>query len=300
MVASFLDSGGNITNTIHLDPGSNIVAQTVSRYEGALLIWTRDGVGTVTTNVYDGLGNLTGTATLDAAGAILSSNTFGYDANGNQTTSVVWRRVDWVWEGATNTSVFDAQNRLVQSIDALGFTNTTVYNGLGRVEQSIDKLGRVTRFEFDTQGRQWRTVYPDQSSVASGFDAAGRVRFSTNQLEHVTEYRSDALGRQTNVIYPDLAQSFTVFDEAGRARFTVDALGVTNAFGYDRAGRRVAVTNALGVTGEEMWSTFAFDPNGNQLYVSTAVGVMATNHFDSLNRLTERVVRGWNKNFHGF
>ena len=146
VVASFLDSDGNITNTIHLDPGSNVLAQASWRYEAGLLVWSRDAVGTVTTNVYDSAGNLTGTATLDASGVILSTNSFGYDANGNQTEAVVWRRVNGAWEGATNQSIFDAQGRVVQSIDALGFTNATVYNALGRVEQSIDKLERVTRY----------------------------------------------------------------------------------------------------------------------------------------------------------
>ena len=48
-----------------------------------------------------------------------------------------------------------------------------------------------------------------------------------------------------------------------------------------------------------MWSTFAFDPNGNQLYVTTAAGVLATNHFDALNRLTNVSFADGTKSIHG-
>jgi len=109
-------------------------------------------IGTLTTNYYDNLGNMASNLTFVVSGGttnVLSYSSFGYDGNGNQTNQTVWRHVGGSWTGATNTSVFDGQNRLTQTIDALGFTNTTVYNANGQVQATIDKLGNTNSFVYD-------------------------------------------------------------------------------------------------------------------------------------------------------
>src|SRR6266478_688375 len=72
----------------------------------------------------------------DPVVTILSTNSFAYDDDGNRTNSVTWRRVGTNWVGATNTYILDAQNRVIQTIDPLGFTNAVLFNALGQQAQS--------------------------------------------------------------------------------------------------------------------------------------------------------------------
>lgn len=280
---NYYDSAGNLAGTV-----DELNHSTTNVYnDRGLLAWSRDAVGTVTTNSYDELGNLTGSAVLaGSGGSILSTNSFEHDANGNRTVEVVWRRVNDQWQGATNRHVFDAQNRVVQTIDALGYTNTVVYNEIGKPAQTIDKLGRLTSYEYDGQGRLFRTTYPDLHTEISGYDASGNRTSSVDRGSHTTGFVFDALNRVVQTVFADGTTNRMVFDDLGRVRFSVDAKGVTNAFSYDVAGRRTTLTNALG-TAQQAVYRYGFDENGNQVWSLAPSGAGTTNVFDELNRLVE-------------
>jgi RHS repeat-associated protein len=277
---------------------SDALGNTTSNYYNAagLLAGTRDPLGTGTTNFYDAIGNLTSTATLEAGGKILSTNSYVYDFNGNQTNSVTWRRVNSVWIGATNTTIYDAQNRVVQTIAPDGGTNLVVYNSLDKQDYNVNALGRTNRFEYDAQGRLWRATYPDLSTEISYFDNEGRVTNRVDRAGRGTTNYYDALGRLTHTAYADNTTNLTVYDGLGRVAYTVDARGTTNASGYDVLGRRVAVTNAWG-TSVAMTNVFGYDANGNQPYVTNALGVVTTNYFDALNRATNVSLADGTKQF---
>jgi RHS repeat-associated protein len=247
---------------------------------------SEDAAGTLATNSYDGSDNLIATATLDVSGNLLSTNSFTYDANGNRLTSTVWRRVNGFWTSATTTNIYDAMNRVVQTIDPDGGTNTVVYNSIGKQQATIDKLGRTNSYTYDNQGRLIQTIYPDQTTETSAYDAVGNRTSSVDRLGRTTTYVYDALNRLVQTVYPDNTTNTTVYDGVGRVAQSIDARGTTNAFGYDAAGRRVAVTNAWG-TSVQMTNGFAFDPNGNQIAATDALGRTTTNVFDALNRVVQ-------------
>jgi RHS repeat-associated protein len=254
-----------------------------------LLIASRDALGTATTNFYDSLGNLIGTVVYGssaATNAILSTNTFAYDANGNRTNSTTWRRVGALWTNASTTYVFDAMNRMVQTIDPDGGTNTVAFDAAGRQQQTRGKLGHATSYVYDYQGRLISTGFPNSTTNTTAYDATGNRTNSVDQAGRQTTYRFDALNRMTNTVYADGASTRTVFDDLGRVRFSVDARITTNAFGYDVLGRRVAVTNALG-TSVQTTNAFRFDANGNQIVAIDGLGRSLTNVFDALNRLIQ-------------
>ena len=285
----------NNTSTNYYDPAtghllatSDALGNVSSNFfnDRGLLAGTRDPIGTLTSTFFDDAGNVLATVALDSSGTILSTNSFGYDANGNQTTSVTWRQVNGVWVGATNITLFDAQNRATGSVDALGYTNLTVLDPAGLPTQTIDKLGRVTTFVRDFQERVIQTIYPNLTTETAAFDAAGNRISSTDRTNRTTFYIPDALNRLTQTVFPDGTSNHTVLDDLGRVRFTVDAKGITNAFGYDLTGRRVAVTNGFG-TPQQMVYGLGFDANGNQIYSIDPSGVGATNIFDPLNRQVE-------------
>lgn len=288
------DSAGNLIATT--DPLGNSITNF---YSNGLLVGSREADGTRTTNYFDGIGNLTASAAVSASGAILSTNSFAYDANGNRTNSTVWRRVNGSWTGATTTYIFDAQNRVVQTIGPDGGTNTVVYGATGKQTATIDKLGRMTTYEYAARGQLVRTTYPDGTTETSAYDSEGRRTNSVDRAGHVTTYVHDALGRVIETIFPDDTSARTIYDDLGRAQFNVDARGVTNAFAYDRAGRRVAVTNAWG-TPASTFSLFGYDENGNHVTFTNALGVVTTNVFDALNRRVQVWFADGTKAFAGF
>ena len=282
---NFYDGKGNLVGT------SDALGNTTTNFynERCLLVGSRDAIGTVTTNYYDDSGNLIATATHAADGVtILSTNSFAYDANGNQIESVTRRRnrSTGIWLGATNFYIYDAQNRLIHTIGPDGGTNSIVYNAIGKQEATIDQLGRITRYYYDAQGRLYKTVYPDNTYELSYYDAEGRRTNSVDRAGRSTRYVYDALGRLTHTIYPDFTTNTTVYDDLGRVRFTIDPRGITNAFGYDRAGQRIAVTNAFGTPVQAVYG-YGYDERGNQIYFTNALGRVTTNVYDALNRLVE-------------
>jgi len=274
------DNYGNLTNTT--DALQN---PTVNFYDGnSLLTGSRDAVGTVTTNYYDTFGNLTASATINLQpSTILSSNSFAYDANGNRTNSTIWRHIGVSWVPSVTLFVYDAMNRVVQTIDPDG-TSTVVYDLAGKQVATIDKLGHTNSYTYDGQGRLILTTYPDSTTETSAYDAAGNRTNSVDRAGHATTYYYDALNRLTNTTYPDFTTSTTVYDGLGRVAQTIDALGTVTAFSYDAAGRRLAVTNAFGINGVQTVSAYTYDANGNQFTFTDGLGHTTTNFYDALNR----------------
>ena len=108
--------GVSSTNYYDLNTGNLLATSdayghgTTNTYGGGLLLSSQDALGTITLNFYDATENLVGMATVNGS-TVLSSNVFGYDADGNRISSTVWRRVNTVWTAAQTTFVLDGQNR---------------------------------------------------------------------------------------------------------------------------------------------------------------------------------------------
>src|SRR5208283_3886143 len=131
------------TSTNYYDPNTlnqlgtaDALGDTTTNYydPNGLLLESVDAVGAVTTNSYDNSENLIATAVLSpGGGTILSSNTFAYDANGNRTTSTVWRVASsGGWVPAVTTYIYDSQNRVIETIDPDDGTNTVIYTPAGQ------------------------------------------------------------------------------------------------------------------------------------------------------------------------
>jgi RHS repeat-associated protein len=274
------DSNGNLLYT------SDVLGDTtVNIYNGTLLASSSDPIGTTTYNSYDTSEDLIGTATVVSTNRILGTNSYTYDNNGNRLTSTVWRHAaNGSWTPATTTNIYDAQNRVIETIDPDGGTNTIIYNAINKQQATIDPRGNTTSYNYDDQGRLIQTIYPDGTSETSAYDAVGNRTNSVDRDGHVTTYQYDALNRLTNTIYADNSTSTTVYDSVGRVAQTIDPRGTITAFAYDVAGRRLAVTNAFGITGIQSVSSYSYDNNGNQITFTDANHHTTTNVFDSINR----------------
>jgi RHS repeat-associated protein len=204
------------------------------------LLSQADSMGNITSNLYDGLGNLTNSiqmdsqdhvleqsfsiydgsnllvATLDANGRTNAG--FAYDSTGNLCNSTDANGLtrsftydgngnqivsSYPWAGRTlgTYNLYDAAGRVVQTIDSDGNTNQTYYTSGGKVDYTIDKLGNTNRFFYDARGNLVQTVYPDGLYTRTVFDEAGRILLSTDRNPtNGTQYYYDPLGRATNTV----------------------------------------------------------------------------------------------------
>ncbi|MER7952101.1 RHS repeat-associated core domain-containing protein [Streptomyces sp. NPDC096079] len=268
-------SDGTTPNvTISYDPAGRQTAMT-------------DGTGT-TTRSYNAFGQLA--SQTNGAGA---TTTFGYDANGNE-TSVVYPG----GTGRTVTRTFDKADRLT---------------GL------LDWNAKSTTFGYDADSHWNSTTFPNGTVSTTGFNDAGQrmtdtLRKGTATLASLTYTRDPAgqLSGETSTGVPGGAQTFgyTPRDQLEAAT----AGSVTTGFGYDAAGNptKVGTTHQVfDAAGQLCWSTtgtapvdpvcgtpasgattYTFDPQGNRTKATTGAGAVSSYTYDQAGRLTKAEVGG--------
>lgn len=267
-----VNPAGKITTTTY-DPAGNVTAVT-------------DPTGAKTTHIYDAANRPIATTTPrgNAAGAnpAQHTTTFGYDANGNQTS------VTDPTAAVTRTS-YDTLNRSVTKTDALGKITRYGYGNTGNLTSITDPTGAVTTFAFD---------------------ANSRVTTSTNALGHATTYGYDADGLQTRQVSPTGGITTWAYDPDGGVTGMTEPRGnvsganpadFTTTFAYDPAGNRTKVTDPLGrvvTTGYDpnnrvssvadpagAATIYQYDVAGNLFKVVTATGAATQYAYDSVGRL---------------
>jgi len=180
-------------------------------------------------------------------------------------------------DGTTRKTTYISSQRINNGSGVSPHDSQTKYDAAGRVSLSADALSRWTRYDYDNQGRHWRTKSfvnadgndtPDTIVTQTGFDANGNTLWTLdpNQYEHVksaienmtpdqvsaylwanergrlTQFTYDVFNR---VIQTDLpaetgaatASTKSNYDVAGRSWLEVDADNHAKAFVYDGAGR---------------------------------------------------------------
>ena len=241
-------------------------------------------------NAYDQFGNLTNTATLDALGNVLSSTGYTYDSNGNKLTQSTVRTTSGGAQTVLTQYGYDAANRVIQVMDALGGTNLTFYNGLGKQSHTVDALGRMTSYFYDFAGQLTNTTYPDGNFEITRYDPEGRKTSFVDRGGHASTYSYDSVGRLLQTTYADGSYSASSYDLAGRLVKTtqgsvpsglvpISSSIITARYAYDAEGRRTNSLNAL-----NQGNYFAYDANGNQTNSVDALNLTNAAVFDVLNR----------------
>jgi RHS repeat-associated protein len=249
------DLNGNVT-TFHYDSGGHLAKITDAARRALTLTWTGGHITRVT----------------DPRGRKVS---FGYDGNGNLTSSVDVNR------GRTKFGY--AKGHLLTSVrDARGFVTQNSYDGHGRViSQLLDPktknhllgLNRLTKFEYG----------------GDNFAATGGTTKITDPVGHVT-VRSFSYGQQTLVTYgfntahaatwsytydpatlgvtsitdPNGHTSTMAYDALGNLLSKTDALGRTTTYTYNSLNERTSVTDPKTVT-----TSLTYDIKGNLRTLST-------------------------------
>lgn len=227
-------------------------------------------------HAYDTAGRLTWSA--DGSGAVTR---FIRDANGNVVRQV--RYAIPVQPGTDPASVvpsaadrvgsyaYDAANRLVMEVSAVGAVSENVLDAEGRVLRHVayaagiaqPSLGasaediraeldpdteadRSTWHGYDAAGRHVLTVRPDGSAIASTLDAAGNVVVSTAYAMPMAALDLPGgvpLETLRGLLVASDADrvSRSAYDAAGRKVYEVDAVGAVQEFTRDALGRLLQI-----------------------------------------------------------
>jgi YD repeat-containing protein len=265
----------NVEAAIQADAARDSVTRSVYDRDGRE-VYTVDALWGVTKKTYDGNGNvvemiayatpIASTTALTIAGINAAVAT----AAGDRRTRVV----------------YDALNRALYSIDALGAVVQNVYADNGNLLRTVAYANLISITGQPTAAQVAAALVPNaaaDSATRNVYDKANRLVYAVDALGYVKETRYDAGGRITSTIQyaqavtlgatptaaevaaalqaqpgglPNQVNGFT-YDAAGRLVSSVDAEGFTESFTYDAQGNKLTFTNKKGAT----WN-YAYDANG--------------------------------------
>ncbi len=140
---------------------------------------------------------------------------------------------------------YDAQGRLIGSVDPYGNRKSVEYNNEARSTTSYDALGHATV-----------TTFSDRGNILS----------ITDPLGHTTRFTYDERGNQTSVIDALGHATVSTYDASGNKTSETDPLGYTTTYAYDSNGKLISRTDPLGHA-----STNAYDSQGRFLSTTDAL-----------------------------
>ncbi|GEP43499.1 Ig-like domain-containing protein [Brevifollis gellanilyticus] len=249
----------------------------------------RDNVHT-----YDAEGNMTATQIRDALGNVLQSQSWTYNANGDEVTYT-----DPM--GKVSTEEYDNQGRSIRSTYTDNTESQLEYDAEGNITRSVNRSGGVMTYEFDALGRQTQISNVDGTFSTVVFDAAGREISKTNELGQTTTLTyddADHLLTETNAAGETVTHTLdaadqntavtdalnrttsTVLDLVGRPTRITHPDGSFTSIGYNSANQAITRTDEAGNT-----THFDYDPQGRLLGVVDAMNHGTNMVYDSVGRL---------------
>jgi RHS repeat-associated protein len=249
-----------------------------------------DANGNVTESQYDSMGRLVKTISADPDGILgpqtSSTTTYRYDENGNQVAMV-----DAL--GRETLSVYDARNRLVETIQADGSRQTMGYDADNNPNQETDGNGNLSsRKTYDARGRLIRERDAQGKETTYQYDVANQLVETKDAQGKVTQYKYDELGRRIQLIEKGSGSdqiTRTEYDKAGNVTAEIDALNNRTEYRYDNRDRRTVVVDADNTDlplVQQKATTTVYDNVGNVLSITDPVGNTTSYIYDGLNRLT--------------
>jgi YD repeat-containing protein len=124
--------------------------------------------------------------------------------------------------------------------------------------------------------RLTKTIFPDATESAIGYDLTGKKTNETDQEGKTTRFEHDGSGNLTKVIDPRLKETAYGYDENNNRTRQTDANLHTTAMGYDKLNRLILRTYPNGDH-----EHFDYDANGNIFSKIAGNGEETTYRFDS-------------------
>lgn len=226
-----------------------------------------DPLGRVTERTFDPYSRLR-TETLPKVGTLSSTSTYGYNRNGELTSTLDPN-------GAQQLFTYDDFGRMITAT---------------AVDRKPELAYYTTRYDYDDAGNQWKVTTPAGGETETTFNQAGEPTSVTDPAEKVTRYAYDIIGREAKVTEPSGLETRTTYDLLGFARVveqwsgnpltkqrqwttdydptgnltrTVSPEGRQRSFGYDAANRLIWQDERVDAD-RTIRTTFGYDAVGNR------------------------------------
>ncbi len=212
-------AGGELT---HLDYWPTGLLKKVTSPDGSYIEYTYDAAHRLT-QINDGANNKV-VYTLDATGNRTAENTYDPSNALRRTHSRVFNTLNQLWKdvnaagtaAVTTTFGYDTNGNLTTTNAPLSRNSTSLYDEINRLKQITDPAFGVTQFGYDandnltsvTDPRSLVTSYtysgfgdlktqtsPDTGVTTNTYDSGGNLDTSTDSRRAVTGYAYDALNR---------------------------------------------------------------------------------------------------------
>ena len=300
------DTQGNLTKTI--DPLGNTIEMGYHTTFNLVTSY-KDKRNNTTNYTYDERGNL-----LTLQRPLGVSETYTYDANGNQTshtdgegnvTRYTYNVNGYLEEirqpyGYVTRYEYDNRGNQLIEINANGDSTQYEYDLLDRLLKITDAMGYVTEYEYDARGNKVLEINAIGDSTVYKYDGLDRLIELTNPLKLVTNYEYD--NRDNLIKETDYRGNSTLYtyNQLNLVETQTDPLGYSIQYTYDPNGNRTTVTDENGnqtqyvydplnrlqeVVGPMGESTkFHYDSNNNIITLEDAKGNEITYEYDILNR----------------
>jgi YD repeat-containing protein len=246
------------------------------------------------------------------------TTTYRYDHLGRlvQTTQYTTSLYGGSTQAPVQTTQYDGEGNVVQTVDGNGDVTLSADDPLGRVISTTDPVGATTLYTYSATAKQAEQDGTGNVSTYS-YDAAGRLRTTTDPLQGTTQYQNDSVGNTTVITAPGgspiefkgydglnelitdtvagplglagpLTTTLTAYDFTGNVAQTQAPNGDTTYDTHDGAHRLVAmslVTAQEGLTGTASALTqYTYDDADNLIDTGDLSGNEQTTSYDGANR----------------
>ncbi len=131
---------------------------------------------------------------VNAAGTANVTTVFGYDNNGNQTTTNAPL-------SRNSTSLYDELNRLKQITDPASGITLFGYDANDNLTSVTDPRSLVTSYTYTGFGDLKTQTSPDTGLTTNTYDSGGNLDTSTDSRGAITDYAYDAANRVTSASF---------------------------------------------------------------------------------------------------
>jgi RHS repeat-associated protein len=188
--------------------GTPAQTTTTETWSDGLLQSSTDGDGNTTTDTYNNLRQQTAVSLANAAGTVLTTTAFTYDANGYQSNQTVSGGGS---PPETTVTVDNGRGELLSQTNPAGDTTSSTYAPAGDTLTSTNGDGTTTTYTYNGADEEVsETVVNAQgtllSSTQDSYDLAGNLSQSVNGDGHLTVDSYDSANHQTgSAVYASLA-----------------------------------------------------------------------------------------------
>jgi RHS repeat-associated protein len=215
---------------------------------------------------------------VNAAGTAAVTTTFGYDAQGNQTTANAPLT-------RNTTNAFDELNRLKQITDPGTGITQFQYDGNDNLTQVTDPRTLITTYQYNGFGNLKQKTSPDTGTTLNTYDSGGNLKTSTDARSKVGTYSYDALNRVTQLVYTDQTILFG-YDAGTNGKGHLTSASDANhamSWAYDGLGRVTGKGQTVGSVTKSVGYGYS---SGNLATMTLPSGQIVTYQYNTNHQVT--------------